>query len=275
MIHSSFLTAAPGRSTRRAALGVALAAVALLALDATAHAQLTRAGDADFYTSGVGPASGVIAPSTGAELLLTTENADPAHDGGNVSGFSAVPVAALANYLYLGPGDVQYNAGNPGTEGTGVELALTATGPTSVTFFSDFVTSEPIGQSGVNPDFSLYTITPVDNNGFATGATQIVPLGSAGDAAAGFTEIPDLAATSPFSFEEGYKPTTFLLNTPGNYVIGFAVADANTFDTQSGLFVSDLAIVSVPEPGVTAILLLAGAAGVAWMMVRRRAQAGV
>ena len=132
------------------------------------------------------------------------------------------------------------------------------------------MTAEPIGQSGVNPDFSLYTITPVDNNGFATGATQIAPLGSAGDAAAGFSIIPDLAATSPFSFEEGYKPTTFLLTTPGSYVIGFAVADANTFDTQSGLFVSDFAIVNVPEPGVTAILLLAGAAGAAWMMVRRR-----
>ena len=280
MIHSLSVSAAPGRSTRGVALRLALAAAALLTLNATARAQFLlrgTVGDASLQTSGVGAASGAL-PPTGSptEYLLTTENSAPTHDGGNVSGNDAVPVQVLANTLYLDPSAVQSSAGNPGTEGSALEFSLQATGATVINFSYDFVTAEDVGQNDANPDFAFATLTPVDGMGLATGPTQVFPLGGVGDPAGNFSTINDLAGTSPFSFEEGYQSGRILTTAGGNYVIGFAVSDANTFDTQSGLFLStDIMAAAVPEPGVTTLLLLAGGCGVAWMTARRRrARAG-
>ena len=274
MIHPSRDHTAFGRQTSNALIGVAAVAASLLATAVQLRAQGTLtniygAGDASVQMSGAGAASGVISPS-GVEVLLTTENSNPTHDGGNVSGIDAIPEQNLSNFLYLDPASVQSSTGNPGTEGSAFEFAVTTTGPTAFTIETNFVTAEDVGQSDANPDFSLETVTPVDSNGFALGATSVTPLGGVADGAASFSVIPDVAGTSPFSFQEGFKTTTVYLNGAGDFIVGFGVADANTFDTQSGLFLDGAILLTpVPEPGTFATLLFAAGAGLAWMAVRR------
>ena len=108
----------------------------------------------------------------------------------------------------------------------------------------------------------------MDASGLATGTTLTGLLGSAGDTATGFSALNDPGLNSPFNLTEGYKTGYIGGLSPGKYVFAVGVADADTTDTQSGLFVANVA--QVPEPGVTAFLALAGGAGVAWASWRRR-----
>ncbi len=276
---SSVLRSARGFAAA-AGLGLTTVAAGMLIPVGTASANvtplplplsgLTPTGDASSQPSNNpnGPSAGVTVPGGGtSQFLLTTESVSG--DGTTVSGTSAVPVGALANAMYLDPAQVAYNSGNAGTEGSALAFTFNAqAGYGFVEFNYNFVTAENVG-AGANPDFALYSLTPVDANGFATGPATTGLLASANDPVGGFSTLNDPNLNSPFNLTEGYKTAFVGGLTPGTYVLALGVADADTTDTQSGLFVAN--VVQVPEPGVTTLLVLAGGAGVCWAWRRRNA----
>ena len=251
-------------------------AVVLGGLLAGSSAQAQEAvGDFGFVLPSSGISAGVTPPDLGQQLLLTTENSNPSHDGGTVfadavngdGSTGAVPISVLAGVIGADPASIVYNANGPGTEGSGYSFVVNAAGPSVLSVNADFVTSEPIGAPGVNPDFAFYNIAQVVG-GFLV-SPQFGLLGSAADDSSNFQVISDPHGTSPFDFQEGYQTATFAIPAAGSYLFGFGVADANTFQTQSGLFLDNIQLTAVPEPS-SGVLLLLPAAAAAYVAMRRR-----
>ena len=273
MIQTTENSGGPARRRVSTLGGGVAVAVCALALAGTVRAQTPSGniGDASSQPSGAGNGAGIVNPSgSTSQYLVTTLSSNATHDGTSVSGTSAVPVATLANFAYLSPSSVAYNSSNPGTEGSAYEFTLTVTSTANsvLKFTYNFATAENVG-GNENPDFAFLSVTPVNSNGLALGATSYGLLGSAGDAAGGFSVINDPNGNSPFSYTEGYKTGYTGQLAVGRYVLALGVADANTYDTGSGLYIGSVS--QVPEPGTTATLALAGLLGGACLF-RRRAQ---
>ncbi len=230
------------------------------------------------YVSGSDPVSAGVTPPDGAQqVLLTTENSAPTHDGGTVfadpintdGSTGAVPTATLASFIGADPAVINYNANNPGTEGSADFIEVDATGATVLSLDYDFVTSELVGAANLHPDFAFLTSAQLVD-GMEVAPASFSLLASAADTANAFKTIADPNGLSPFDVQEGYKSLSISIATAGTYIFGLGVADADTFDTQSGLFLDDVTVTAVPEPGAVKMLLLASAGAAIWFLRRGR-----
>jgi hypothetical protein len=247
------------RSATRRSLFVAITLIATAGLTDLARADRVQGfetGDPAVTSIGdagkVGTFQGEAPPEGSSQYLLTTIGMMSNEDGlAPQSGSFAVGSGAL-NAFFNG-------VAVGGFEGSGVLIPFTVTaGQTLLTFQYDFLSNEPF-QSMPRGDFAFAAI--FDSSNALQSSTT---LATAFDQS--ITPF-DPAHQDPFQFHTGLQslPLSVANLAPGNYMLGFGVADVGTADHASGLLIDNVQL--VPEPSTIAFALAGAGLLVA---VRRR-----
>ena len=147
------------------------------------------------------------------------------------------------------------NARGAATNGSGFEQTFTVATSQTLSFDFQSVTAEALSSQWDTSFFYLdgnLTILPnPDELNAATANTNTITVGS-----------------ESYSFNYTYKTLTFQLSS-GSHTIGFGVYNTGDTAVNTGLFVDNVRLSAVPEPG-TLGLLSCGLVGVALAFRRRR-----